>query len=247
MNVSSPLGISSFAQTKRGDRLSALDDDFETGPSIITERGWLLYKPNAYNDEISQVSNGRFRYTTLAGGQSTRETGATSFWHDNFDGCHVYKPIAGNCEMSIRVVYRNLAATGLPPETSYRFGGILARDPSTVGTLNDVHLGGLVTNANYSVANSSTEDGVTTFPNVDITPGDPARVDLRITRVGSSYVGAYRNNPSVPLLSETGWISFEPWDRPDLPETLNWGLYIHALVSNHNILMDVEECRFRSP
>lgn len=235
------------------DPLAALSDDFSSGSSIITERGWSVYKPTALVDPpaVSEVFTGPgyYRMTpTRGGGTASPVVPDASFWFNGINGSLVYKEVSGDCDMRTRATIWNVTFDGLPGALNFRLGGIAIHSPIRTPFFNYVHEAAGVAGGAYSFETKDTVNSSSTFPTVVAATSLPWIVDLRIIRVGSLITTLYRNAPgATPLANDAGWSTQQSIDRPDLPVLCQWGMHVYSNVINHDIGLDYHQVLFSTP
>jgi hypothetical protein len=175
--------------------LDELDDDFEGGALA----GWDTHNPGA-----SSVA--------LASGQLVLEPGASTVWLDASTSVLVWKEVPGNFIASASVTARRADDPTAVPLSGYRFGGLMARNPSEATGQNYVFIV-LGTDTDPSVETKTTVDSWSTYEG----PSWPSAAgDVRICRVGSTF---------RMLVRERGgeWQVTNQFERGDLPDALQVG------------------------
>lgn len=225
------------------DPLAALDDNFDAGEADVELRGWTWYGEGSVTSQA--IAAGELGLTIDHGGDGVLNGG--SFWFNATDGCLLHKAVTGDADVRARVRVRNTADDGLPAPSQFRIAGLAAHDPDRATNLDYVHIGAGSTNQTGNrIEWKTTVASVSTFGDngVDVAPLD---VDLRLVRVGQSFVGSWR--PSAgDLGSDDGWLALPEMDRTaaPLPDTLQWGLVLYSNAFGPDIRVFVDAVRFRS-
>ncbi len=210
------------------DPLLCLCDDFETD----SLSDWQLLNPG---DADLFVDTGQLRLTAQANTLWFRQNSAFFMW----------KSISGNFKLTAHVTARGVSDPLSPPMTSFRLGGIAARNPDTSGNCmpgpaceNYVFIVVGADGNDVSVEYKSTRESISMF-------NGPARSDsdreLRICRIDDSFF-LYDRAPGsfdwgVPLVE---------YVREDLPESLQLGALTYANASPPDLTVDFQFIDFQS-
>lgn len=199
--------------------LSALDDEFSTGPSL--DAGWQrVWQVEQWPfDQLQSLDVGVTRpgWLTLVPYAST--------WYQDYRGELAFKPVTGDLVVTTHIEARNRAGTGAPASL-YSLAGIMLRAPRqvtpatwTAGGEDYVFLslGCGDTPGTYQTEVKTTVDSVSTLA---LDPG-PGAATLRAARVG----------PHLLLLirPEGGsWAVHRRYRRDDFPATLQVGITVYT-------------------
>lgn len=193
-------------------------DDFETGDTLVENRGW------AWFDEETVATQ------TIAGGELrlvSTEGGASGAWIYNENrGNLLHKPVTGDFDARTRSRVRNAAGTGSPAggvPLEWRFGGgISITDPDDTDH-NSLHMMFGGDPDGQDRGEWKTTDGtVSTWASVPLTP--PLDYDARVVRVGqvfSLYIRAFdaelglEDEGYVALGDDDDWTLVQTIDRTD--------------------------------
>jgi len=182
-------------------------------PINIAYRGetWTGFRPEVFDYTIE--------------GDSLRLTLKTvARWAGNGQGGLVYRDVVGNFKATANVYARKGGDPNQVVSTAVSLGGLSARDPNGTdrgGTEDYVHIVTGNTPSGIGVETKNNVNGVTAYEAV---PGPSADAGLRICRIGADF-----NLYKRPTDGGT-WTLAATYTRPDLPETLQVGANIYAVV-----------------
>ncbi|HEX6140681.1 MAG TPA: hypothetical protein VF013_09530 [Candidatus Limnocylindria bacterium] len=200
------------------DDLSALTDEFDDATTL---NAWTrLDGVNGWPDQLRVVNIGQTHP-----GELYLEPYAST-WYAAFRGAMLYKEVAGDFVVTARVWGAGLG--GSVPRRSFSLAGLIARAPTR-----DTPDTWQATAENYVFVTTGTGDRpgspqIETKTTTDsesvlsLKGGRSGWVDLRIVRVGTSFLMMFR------LGDDQAWRISDRFARPDLPETLQVGLIAYT-------------------
>ncbi len=195
------------------------DDDPDTGPADSSDSGDPTdpIDPEAFDDEFDgplegwSILNESVADISVDGGALHLVPDAWTVWVDGQSSTLVHRTIAGDFKVSAAVSVRSVQSPGSPPPPQYRFGGIMARDPSG-NPENHVFIV-LGTDDDPSVETKTTVNGASQW-NGPPWPGGEG--ELRICRIGSDFRLYVREGGGA-------WQLQTEYARADLPTELQVG------------------------
>ncbi len=201
-----------------------LSDEFE-GSSL--DASWSVVNP------------GNFERTVSGGALHLRPTTNTLWWETTASGALVHKLVTGNFKLTTAVRARRASSPNQPVgPTDYQFGGIMARAPGG-GAESYVFVVVGDRGATLEVEAKSTRDGVSAVQGEAWPSGD---AQLRLCRVGARFHLYSRPIDGGTWKVATQW--GPPYDRPDLPETLQVGPIAYAWTNQPDLLASFDYARF---
>lgn len=246
MNLYDPFGLSLHFGTRQVPELSWFDDDFESGSSVITDRGFTGLDLNLLS--TNTVTSGEYRMAATVGG-----AGGT-FWLTNNNGSMASRQISGDVDQRVRLQVYNATFTGLPALNGYQLVGIAVHDPTRPpaagAQYNYVHVTAGVFNGavgGYSVETKNTVNNVSTFPATSLTVVGSFLIDLRLVRVGTLISSFYRQGTADALESNSNWIGHQSFTRAAFPNTLDWGLIVYSSLASCSIGAAFRKVMYRRP
>jgi hypothetical protein len=147
----------------------------------------------------------------------------TSTWFDDYHGVFLYKEVTGDF-----MVTTHIKATGKHraiPTSAYSLTGIMARTPRDgltpatwqPGHENWVFITTGIGQAGFHEPQIETKTTLNSLSDLRLIPSAADWIDLRVVRVGRTFVMLYR-------LPGASWQLSRCFDRPDLPQRLRVGL-----------------------
>ncbi|WP_019586722.1 hypothetical protein [Deinococcus apachensis] len=144
----------------------------------------------------------------------------TSEWYGDWQAPYLFKTVSGDFVVTARV--RVTGRGGAVPQRAFSLLGLMARAPRmdtaatwTAGRENWVFL--TVGTGNGGVPQFEAKTTVNSASTLELTPARTGWVELRLARVGASFVLLHR-------LDGGRWTLHKAYFRPDLPATLQVGL-----------------------
>ena len=153
-------------------------------------------------------------------GESLRaDSTSRSMWFNERSGPLMYKSVSGDFSMTSRVHVRLQSNPNFPPFDSFRFGGLMIRDPrSTIGNENYV-FSVLGNRGDYLAAETKTTiNGTSQVQGPSWYGGD---IDIRLCRVGNT-IKLYNKR-----VDENAWNFVRDYTRSDFQDELQAGLIIY--------------------
>ena len=151
----------------------------------------------------------------------------------------MHKLVTGNFKLTTAVRARRASSPNQPVgPTDYQFGGIMARAPGG-GAESYVFVVVGDRGATLEVEAKSTRDGVSAVQGEAWPSGD---AQLRLCRVGARFHLYSRPIDGGTWKVATQW--GPPYDRPDLPETLQVGPIAYAWTNQPDLLASFDYARF---
>ncbi len=199
------------------DDLTALSDEFDNAATLTQWKNLATVEgfPNQVQTlDINTTSPGQLYLMPY-----------TSGWFADFRGILLYKEVTGDFDVTTRI--EATGKSGAVPKRTYSLGGLLARTPRniTLATWQPFHENWVFVNTGYGdnapnrkgksqMETKTTVESDSTLELVAI-PSGP--VDIRIVRVGPTFVMLYR-------APGRAWVVSKRYQRPDMPATLQVGL-----------------------
>jgi hypothetical protein len=197
------------------DDLSPLSDEFDDAArfdawkNLSTVEGW----PSQIEQvDVNATSPGALYLVPY-----------TSTWFDDYHGVFFYKEVAGDFMATTHI---KAAGKHTPvPTSAYSLTGIMARTPRdglTPATWQPAHENWVfittgIGEAGYHEPQIETKTTVNSDSDLRLVPSAADWVDLRVVRIGQTFVMLYRL-PGAP------WQLSRCFDRPDMPARLQVGL-----------------------
>ena len=222
------IGTSSAATTgssaTTGGGSKGVSDEFE-GASL--DSSWSI------------VNGSNFSYAVSGGALQITPTTNTLWWKADASGALVYKLVTGNFKITTAVKARRASNPSLPVgPTDFQFGGIMARAPGSSG---ESYVFAVVGDrgATLQVETKSTVNDESQVQAEDWPSGD---AQLRLCRVGSVFHVLSRpySGGSWAIASPFG----PPYERPDLPATLQVGPIAYTWTDSPDLRAAFEYARF---
>jgi hypothetical protein len=192
-----------------------LSDEFD-GPSL--------------NSSWSIVNGNNFSYSVSGGALHLTPTTNTLWWMADASGALLFKLVTGNFKLTTAVRARRASDASQPVgPTDFQFGGIMARAP---GSTSESYVFGVVGDrgATLQVETKSTTNDTSLVQAEDWPSGD---AQLRLCRVGATFHVLSRpiGGGSWAIASPYG----PPYERPDLPATLQVGPIAYAWTDSPDL------------
>ncbi|HYC78416.1 MAG TPA: hypothetical protein VEI02_12385 [Planctomycetota bacterium] len=193
--------------------ISALSDGFD-GAALASD--WILHEAG---ELAPPVVGGSALYLTPVA------TGPAAVWFNDDEGPALFKRVTGDFTATSIVHVSNplaLSPIPVPPPTSFRLGGLVARDPAGAsGTKNSVHVavGAGVPGFPLVVEDKNTVLSSSVYA---FHPTASHHVELRLRRVGALVECAWRPTTGG------AWTIVATHARPDLPPTLHVGPMVYS-------------------
>lgn len=209
-----PVPVSA-SSAPTSDDLSALSDEFNDGSSLTswtnlsTVEGW----PNQVQKmDVNATSPGTLYLVPY-----------TSTWFEEYHGVFLFKEVTGDFMVTTHI--RANGKHSAVPTSAFSLSGIMARAPRdgltpdswTPGHENWVFITTGVGHAVDGAPQIETKTTVNSVSDLRLIPSSTNWLDLRVVRVGQTFVMLYR-------LPGESWTLSRCFDRPDLPQRLQVGL-----------------------
>jgi len=163
------------------------------------------------------------------------QAGPDVSWFEDEEGPQIYRNVTGDFMATLSLRAENPGAPGQPPATSFRLGGLLARDPvNPAGNRNSVHVA-LGSGSDSVPVAAEDKNTVGSNSNFVFHPITQTAGEVRITRTGSVFSLEYR---------APGAINFQvlrTHTRSDLPATLSVGPMVYANAATPGIIAHFDE------
>ncbi|HEU0025685.1 MAG TPA: DUF1349 domain-containing protein [Ktedonobacterales bacterium] len=213
--TATPAALAPTAAAPTQDDLSPLSDEFNDAGSLA---GWKNL--SAVEGWPSQIE--RMDVNATSSG-ALYLVPYTSTWFDDYHGVFLYKEVAGDFMATTRI-----KATGkhsAVPTSAYSLTGIMARAPRDgltpatwrPGHENWVFITTGIGEAGFQKPQIETKTTVNSVSDLRLIPSAADWVDLRVARIGQTFVMLYR-------LPGASWELSRCFDRADLPARLQVGL-----------------------
>lgn len=238
---------------------AGLADYFDGGEADPTDRGWLVYKPDAVAEAVVSVG---MDLEPVRGGNDP----AGSLWFSQnaatqITGFLIYKAAGPGSDMPVgfdaraRLVATNSAGDDDPPVAvgEYRYVVLAVHDPDRSTDLNYVHIGiGADPDGLQVEVKTTDSDGVTAQSVFPVEPamgtGSGLFYDVRIVRrtTDSRFLDCYYRPSSGALTTDSGWVLHTTINRSDntqpprgvavdLPDDVQIGVAVYASPEVHDI------------
>ncbi len=202
--------------------LSDLGDDFEGGP---LSDDWEVL--NAHLG-TAEVVGGELVLTPNTGG-------LPNMWFEDGEGLAVVRVVHGDFELSCEILVHAPGNQSAPPPTSYRFGGLLIRDPSSTapGTHEWCHV---ATGAGGSGEPAGVEwkETHSSSSQWQVTPTATTHKELRLVRQGNTVTSWYRE-PGAAV-----WLALATYQFAALPSSVEVGAMAYSNPSTPNVVARIE-------
>ncbi len=217
--------FTSSTKTLPIDSIAVFDDSFD-GTDLDSQ--WRVH-----NGHLGQfdVSGGELHITPTA-------SGLPNIWFHDREGPMIGRLISGDFTMISHVRATRNSNFNLPPSLSYKFGGIIIREPNTLsGGRNAMHavLGAGVPGTPIAAEDKSTTLSVSNFV---LHPIPSADGELRLTRSGDLISAYYRQSNTDP------WQFLRAHNHPELPHTVEVGLMAYAFSGPPDIRVSFDWVQF---
>jgi len=203
------------ASASAHDDLSALSDEFNDAASLAawknlsTIEGW----PSQIEKMDVNVTSPGVLYLVPY----------TSTWFEDYNGVFIYKEVTGDFMVTTHI--RANGKHSAVPTSAFSLSGIMARAPRegltptgwTPGHENWVFITAGVGHAAGGAPQIETKTTVNSVSDLRLIPSSTDWLDLRVVRIGRTFVMLYR-------LPGESWTLSRCFDRPDLPQRLQVGL-----------------------
>jgi hypothetical protein len=215
---------SSSSSSGNGTGLAALSDEFD-GDGV--DDAWTI------------VNGDRFEHM-LGGGELHLRPTTNTLWFDaEATGALLYKTVTGNFKLTTAVKARRASNPSQPVgPTDYQFGGIMARAPNAAQE-NYVFVVVGDRGPTIQTETKSTTNGASSVKGDDWPSGD---AQLRLCRVGSMFHMYARPYDGGTWAIATQW--GPPYDRADLPETMQVGTIAYAWTNTPDLRASFDYVRF---
>jgi len=180
-------------------------------PLAYAGQTWTVFRPEVFDVAVE----GSLMRLTLH---------RVARWAGNGQGGLVYQEARGDFMLTGTVRARKASDPSQTVASIVSLGGLSARNPDGAdrgGRENYVHIVVGNTPRGIGVETKTTVDGATSYEAV---PGESGDAELRICRVGSSFRLSWRAPGS------STWVLAATYERPDLPQTLQVGANIYAVL-----------------
>ena len=187
----------------------------------------------------SIVNGNNFSYSVSGGSLQITPTTNTLWWMGDASGALVYKLVTGNFKLTTAVRARRASDASQPVgPTDFQFGGIMARAP---GSASQNYVFGVVGDRGETlqVETKSTTNDASQVQAEDWPSGD---AQLRLCRVGAMFHVLSRSigGGAWAVASPFG----PPYERPDLPATLQVGPIAYAWTDSPDLRASFEYVRY---
>lgn len=197
------------------DDLTPLSDEFNAASHLSTWKN--LSTVEGWPDQIQMMN------VNAAAPGSLYLVPYTSTWFEEYHGVFLFKEIAGDF-MATTHIKANGKHTPVPT-SAFSLTGIMARTPRdgltpatwTPGHENWVFITTGVGHAEQGEPQIETKTTLNSASDLRLIPSSTDWVDLRVVRVGQTFVMLYR-------LPGASWQLSRCFDRPDMPQRLQVGL-----------------------
>jgi Protein of unknown function (DUF1349) len=197
------------------DDLSALSDEFSDTANLASWKN-----PSAVEGWPSQIQKLVVNATSPG---ALYLVPYTSTWFEDYHGVFLYKEVTGDFMVTTRI--KAIGKHSAVPISAFSLTGVMARAPRdgltvatwTPGRENWVFITTGVGHAVEGTPQIETKTTVNSVSDLRLIPSVTDWLDLRIVRVGQTFVMLYR-------LPGESWTLSRCFDRPDLPQRLQVGL-----------------------
>ena len=205
----------STPSTPTSDDLSALSDEFNGASSLAPWQNLSIvegWPSQIQKMDVNVTSPGALYLVPY-----------TSTWFEEYHGVFLYKEVTGDFIVTTRI--RANGKHSAVPTSAYSLSGIMARAPRdgltpgtwTPGHENWVFITTGVGHAADGAPQIETKTTVNSASDLRLIPSSTDWLDLRVVRVGQTFVMLYR-------LPGESWTLSRCFNRPDLPQRLQVGL-----------------------
>jgi hypothetical protein len=229
-----PAADTSVASAAPANDLAPLTDEF-TAPASLA--GWRQYH------EAEGWPNMLRRAEVRPGGAGELYLEpTTSGWYADFHAPFLYKEVAGDFEVTARVLAEGLR--GGVPRTAWSLGGLMVRAPRAVTAATWTPAGENWLFITAGVADDvgrpvlETKNTAASRSALRLHPVRAGWVELRVRRAGASFELASRHPGE-------DWVVRAQFARPDLPATLQVGINAYS-DWNHAAPMHNDPARFNT-
>jgi hypothetical protein len=199
------------------DDLAPLSDEFDNAQSLTQWRN--LATVNGYPNQIETVD-----VNTTSPGQLFVAP-YTSTWFEDYRGVYLYKEVTGDFDVTTRI--QATGKHGPIPDRTFSLAGLMARAPRdiTMDTWVPGHENWVFITTGYGdneprragKQQIETKTTVNSHSVLELVPVTTGWVDLRVVRIGPTFLMLYRPDGGA-------WILSKRYTRTDLPPTLEVGL-----------------------
>jgi hypothetical protein len=199
------------------DDLAPLSDEFDNAQSLTHWRN--LATVDGYPNQIETVD-----VNTTSPGQLF-VVPYTSTWFEDYRGVYLYKDVTGDFDATTRI--QATGKHGPIPDRTFSLAGLMARAPRTVtpATWTPGHENWVFITTGYGdneprragKQQIETKTTVNSHSVLELVPVKTGWVDLRVVRIGPTFLMLYRPDGGA-------WTLSKRYTRPDLPATLEVGL-----------------------
>ena len=194
------------------------------------------FSGTALDNSWSILNGDNFSYEVSGNALHITPKADTLWWKATGTGAMIYKTVTGNFKLTTAVRARSATNPSLAVgPVDYQFGGIMARDPSA-STNNYVF--GVVGDRGATpleIETKSTANNVSSVQGAAWPSGD---AELRICRLGATFHIYVRSTGSNAWAVATPW--GPPYDRPDMPATLQVGPIAYAWTTSPDLRASFE-------
>ena len=208
--ASASAGNASVAGSSGGTDAIGWAPTTDTFDGTSLDSSWTVFRP-----DLADI--------TVADGSLSIAPHSGALWYQASQADLVYKPVTGNFKATTTVHARKASNRTQTPSQFADVGGIMARNPS--GSSENYILGvvGYAEMNQLAVEHKSTTNGKSVYGEVAFTPD----AEFRMCRVGSTFTIYYRHP------GDTTWgPAFAPFERPDLPATVQVGAIAYTGASS---------------
>ena len=202
-------GTSNTAGASGGTDASSTVPASDTFDGTTLDASWTVFRP-----DLADIS--------VADGSLSIVPHSGALWYQASQADLVYKLVTGNFKATTTVHARKASNRAQTPAQFADVGGIMARNPS--GSSENYILGvvGYAEMNQLAVEHKSTTNSKSVYGEVAFTPD----AEFRLCRQGSTFTIYYRH------IGDATWgPAFEPFERPDLPTTLQVGAIAYTGAS----------------
>ena len=199
------------------DDLAALSDEFDNAQSLPNWRNLATVEgfPNQIEKaDVNTTSPGQLFVMPY-----------TSTWFEDYRGVYLYKAVTGDFDVTTRI--QATGKQGPIPDRTFSLTGLMARAPRniTLDTWTPGHENWVFITTGYGDNDPrrsgkqqiETKTTVNSHSVLELVPVKTGWVDLRVVRVGPTFLMLYRPDGGA-------WTLSKRYTRTDLPATLQVGL-----------------------
>lgn len=209
------VSVSDASSAPTRDDLTPLSDEFNDAGALSQWKN--LSAVEGWPSQIEQMDVNKTSPGTLY------LIPYTSTWFEEYHGVFLYKEISGDFMATTRIKANGKHSP--VPASAFSLTGIMARTPRdgltpntwTAGHENWVFITTGVGHASEGKPQIETKTTVNSVSDLRLIPSSTDWLDLRVVRVGQTFVMLYR-------LPGGSWQLSRCFDRPDMPEQLQVGL-----------------------